>query len=57
MKYFTVINDNEWGIDAAVQILLDNGWKLQGGCNVCFDTQTNQIIFVQAMVKEDDSNA
>lgn len=54
MKYTIV---NEWRQDVfegKVQDLLDEGWKLQGGVSVSVNGQSNEMYFVQALVKEEE---
>jgi hypothetical protein len=53
MKYMIV---NEWDQDVfegKVQDLLDEGWTLQGGASVAVNGQSNNMYFVQALVKEE----
>ena len=53
MKYMIV---NEWRQDVfegKVQDLLDEGWTLQGGASVSVNGQSNEMHFVQALVKEE----
>ena len=52
MKYTIV---NEWRqevFESKVQDLLEEGWKLQGGVSVAVNGQSNEMYFVQALVKD-----
>ena len=52
MKYIVVINWKLEAFEKEVTILLEQGWKLQGGVAVTTSTG-NEKVFCQALTKED----
>lgn len=54
MKYELVVRDGMRSMEEAVNEMLEEGWKLQGGVSISEDSNT--LCYCQAMIKHDDVN-
>lgn len=53
MKYKVLFNYDTEKLEEQVNYFLKNGWKLQGGISVTFKVTGQNLIYAQAMTKED----
>jgi hypothetical protein len=50
MEYFIIRSDKMWSLSDEVNKSIKEGCKPQGGVAVLYDSRTDEVLYIQAMV-------